>query len=309
MSKAPSFGWSEVRPEKTRCSTVYLNMLRPTRFTLRLVVCITVCSVLFPHGNCDEDEIHSAGVQQQSHNFDQHLQLRDTHIAALEERISGLERILSCHRSDVACHGVQAQEDHVRSENNIMQYTVAQAPGHERKADEGRRMLQGSSNREEDGISEGDAGRELVRRSALQRNAGRRAPKTNEERLSALEGALIVDGINVTSLADKLAKVMAALNLSNDSMLNSGDTAWVISCSSLVLLMTVPGLALFYGGLVRVQNVLSTVMQSFSIACLITVEWIIVGMSIYPSIYICYICIYVIYIYSVHVYIHVCVYK
>jgi hypothetical protein len=280
---------------------VYLNMLRPTRFTLRLFVCITVCSVLFPHGNCDEDEIHSAGVQRQSHNFDQHLKLRDTYIAALEERISGLERILSCHRSDLACHGIQAQEDHVRSENNIMQYIVAQAPGHERKADEGRRMLQGSSNREEDGISEGDAAvwraaREFVRRSALQRNAGRRAPKTNEERLSALEGALIVDGINVTSLADKLAKVMAALNLSNDSMLNSGDTAWVISCSSLVLLMTVPGLALFYGGLVRVQNVLSTVMQSFSIACLITLEWIIVGISTYLSIYLSMLCMYIYYI-------------
>jgi len=62
--------------------------------------------------------------------------------------------------------------------------------------------------------------------------------------------------------------------------LSSGDTAWVLTSSALVLFMTLPGLALFYGGLVRTKNVLSVLMQCFSIACLVTILWISVGYSI-----------------------------
>ncbi len=62
--------------------------------------------------------------------------------------------------------------------------------------------------------------------------------------------------------------------------INSGDTAWMLSSTALVLLMTVPGLALFYGGMVRKKNVLATVMQSFAITCLVTVLWVVVGYSI-----------------------------
>ena len=54
----------------------------------------------------------------------------------------------------------------------------------------------------------------------------------------------------------------------------------MLSCFAFTFLMTLPGLALFYGGLVRVQNVLSIVMQTFSIACLVTVLWIAVGYSL-----------------------------
>ena len=61
---------------------------------------------------------------------------------------------------------------------------------------------------------------------------------------------------------------------------SSGDTAWMLSSTALVLLMTIPGLALFYGGMVRKKNVLATVMQSFAITCLVTVLWVIVGYSI-----------------------------
>ena len=49
--------------------------------------------------------------------------------------------------------------------------------------------------------------------------------------------------------------------------LNSGDTAWILTSTALVLFMTLPGLALFYGGLVRTKNVLSVLMQCFTIAC------------------------------------------
>ena len=62
--------------------------------------------------------------------------------------------------------------------------------------------------------------------------------------------------------------------------LNSGDTAWMLTSSALVLMMTIPGLALFYGGMVRKKNVLATVMQSFAITCLVTVLWMIVGYSL-----------------------------
>jgi Amt family ammonium transporter len=60
---------------------------------------------------------------------------------------------------------------------------------------------------------------------------------------------------------------------------NSGDTAWMLTSTALVLMMTIPGLALFYGGMVRKKNVLATVMQSFAITCLVTVLWMVIGYS------------------------------
>lgn len=61
---------------------------------------------------------------------------------------------------------------------------------------------------------------------------------------------------------------------------NAGDTAWMLTSTALVLMMTVPGLALYYGGMVEVKNVLSTIMQSFSITCLITILWMVFGYSL-----------------------------
>ena len=55
--------------------------------------------------------------------------------------------------------------------------------------------------------------------------------------------------------------------------LNSGDTAWMLTATALVLFMTIPGLALFYGGMVRSKNVLSVLMQCFAITALVTVLW------------------------------------
>ena len=62
--------------------------------------------------------------------------------------------------------------------------------------------------------------------------------------------------------------------------LNSGDTAWMITSSALVLLMTIPGLALFYAGMVRKKNILATAAQSFGATCIITVLWMIIGYSV-----------------------------
>ena len=61
--------------------------------------------------------------------------------------------------------------------------------------------------------------------------------------------------------------------------LDSGDTAWMLTSTALVLFMTLPGLALFYAGLVRNRNVLSVVMQCFAIACMVTVIWVVCGYS------------------------------
>src|SRR5438552_1418956 len=68
--------------------------------------------------------------------------------------------------------------------------------------------------------------------------------------------------------------------LVDGAKINSGDTAWMLASTALVLLMTIPGLALFYGGMVRKKNVLATVMQSFAINCLETRLWVIVGYSL-----------------------------
>ncbi|HNV57775.1 MAG TPA: ammonium transporter [Smithellaceae bacterium] len=62
--------------------------------------------------------------------------------------------------------------------------------------------------------------------------------------------------------------------------MNSGDTAWVLTASALVLLMTIPGLAFFYGGLVRRKNVLSILMQCFIIVCVISLQWVLFGYSL-----------------------------
>jgi Amt family ammonium transporter len=62
--------------------------------------------------------------------------------------------------------------------------------------------------------------------------------------------------------------------------LDSGDTAWMLTSTALVLMMTIPGLALYYGGMVRKMNVLATVMQSFAVTCLVTVLWAVVSYSL-----------------------------
>lgn len=62
--------------------------------------------------------------------------------------------------------------------------------------------------------------------------------------------------------------------------ISAGDTAWMLTSTALVLLMTIPGLALFYAGMVRRKNVLSTALQSFCITCLVTVIWVVVGYSL-----------------------------
>jgi Amt family ammonium transporter len=77
-----------------------------------------------------------------------------------------------------------------------------------------------------------------------------------------------------------LGALAATPALAQEAKLDTGDTAWMLAATALVLMMTIPGLALFYGGMVRKKNVLATVMQSFSVACLVTVLWTIIGYSL-----------------------------
>src|SRR5688500_13676383 len=65
-----------------------------------------------------------------------------------------------------------------------------------------------------------------------------------------------------------------------DQMVDTGDTAWILTSTALVLFMTLPGLALFYGGLVQSKNVLSVLMHCIAIACLASVLWFAVAYSI-----------------------------
>ncbi len=66
----------------------------------------------------------------------------------------------------------------------------------------------------------------------------------------------------------------------NEALLSPADTAWVLTATALVLFMTIPGLALFYGGLVRSKNVLSVLMQCLAITALVTVIWVVYGYSL-----------------------------
>ena len=72
----------------------------------------------------------------------------------------------------------------------------------------------------------------------------------------------------------------APLAAAAEAKLDPADTAWMITASVLVLFMTLPGLALFYAGLVRTKNVLSVLMQCFSITCIVTLAWVVVGYSL-----------------------------
>ncbi len=90
----------------------------------------------------------------------------------------------------------------------------------------------------------------------------------NVRKLSGVVAALAALALPFAAAAEEAPK------------LDTGDTAWMLTSTALVLMMTIPGLALFYGGMVRKKNVLTTVMQSFAICCLATVLWMIVGYSL-----------------------------
>jgi Amt family ammonium transporter len=95
-------------------------------------------------------------------------------------------------------------------------------------------------------------------------------------KLCSLLTVFAASGLAQTAAPDKIAALEAAVQ----SAQSAGDNAWMLTSAALVLMMTGPGLALFYGGLVRKKNVLGTMMQSFIMMALITVLWSFVGYSL-----------------------------
>ena len=95
-----------------------------------------------------------------------------------------------------------------------------------------------------------------------------------------LSGTLIAQAASAAADTAAPSSQIAQLQQQVADAKSSADNAWMLMCSALVLLMTGPGLALFYGGLVRKKNVLATMMQSFAMMALVTVLWAIIGYSL-----------------------------
>ena len=91
-----------------------------------------------------------------------------------------------------------------------------------------------------------------------------------------LSGSGVALAAAAPSVEDRLAAVESAAKAAQ----SAGDNAWMLTCAALVLMMTGPGLALFYGGLVRSKNVLATMMHSFALMAVVTVLWAIYGYSL-----------------------------
>ena len=85
---------------------------------------------------------------------------------------------------------------------------------------------------------------------------------------------------NVTEAVTEAAPAAAAAFVPTAEMVNKGDTAWMLVSSALVLMMSVPALALFYGGLVRTKNMLSLLMQVFMIVSIASLVWVCWGYSL-----------------------------
>ena len=97
---------------------------------------------------------------------------------------------------------------------------------------------------------------------------------------AAIEGKATDDGAPPPSTTSAATPSTAATpaaptspQLVSADKISNGDTSWMLTSTALVLMMTIPGLALFYGGMVRKKNVLATLMQSFAITCLASVLW------------------------------------
>ena len=97
--------------------------------------------------------------------------------------------------------------------------------------------------------------------------------KTDYKKLNIL--GLLVWGVLTFGVSPALGEEAEAA-----SQINAGDTGWILTSSALVLAMTIPGLALFYGGMVRSKNVLSTIMHSFSAVCVVSIVWVLWGYTL-----------------------------
>src|SRR5512135_3260644 len=100
--------------------------------------------------------------------------------------------------------------------------------------------------------------------------------------MTTLKSSLLIllPGVALAQSSVNPDAAIAALQSATQAAQSAGDNAWMLMSSALVLMMTGPGLALFYGGLVRRKNVLSTMMQSFAMMAIVTLLWGIIGYSL-----------------------------
>ncbi len=98
-------------------------------------------------------------------------------------------------------------------------------------------------------------------------------------RVSAQDSAIVVQD-SVVAVAQETTPVVQPETAAIVPTVNAGDTAWMIVAAAFVLMMTIPGLAFFYGGLVRQKNVLNIMMQSVILTAVITVQWVVFGYSL-----------------------------
>ena len=106
-------------------------------------------------------------------------------------------------------------------------------------------------------------------------------PAWAEDKVAAPEAAVAQVAAPAVAAAPAMAAEAAAPEAAAApaAVPNKGDTAWIMVCAALVILMSIPGLALFYGGLVRTKNMLSVLMQVFVVFSLISLLWVIYGYS------------------------------
>jgi Amt family ammonium transporter len=110
-------------------------------------------------------------------------------------------------------------------------------------------------------------------------NAAANAPAAATNDTNATNDANATNATNAAAAPAAAGNPDATHDYSKDSV-NSGDDAWMLTSSVLVLMMTIPGLALFYAGMVRKKNILATIAQSFGATAVITIAWMVIGYSI-----------------------------
>lgn len=104
--------------------------------------------------------------------------------------------------------------------------------------------------------------------------------KLRPHRLTTLFLSLLIPIVALTLASFANAQEVVEEIVEEVATIDSGDTAWILTSSALVLMMSIPGLFLFYGGLVRTKNAIGTMMQTFILVALITIQWVVFGYSL-----------------------------
>ncbi|WP_079419123.1 ammonium transporter [Thiomonas intermedia] len=106
------------------------------------------------------------------------------------------------------------------------------------------------------------------------------AQPARKHRFSAAITLLLASGLPLNATAQSVPATLSTPHIAQAATLNAGDTAWMLASTALVLMMTIPGLALFYAGMVRKKNILGVTMQVFATTVLVTLLWFVAGYSL-----------------------------